>query len=138
MYILCFMICLDFRLLQLSYFCLKNMRTCLNTLYKRSTSRKLYKNQSRAGLFFAATVSVCFEAKGARDGNLILCLYIYIYVLNCPKNCLKIRVYIHAIARAYIVSVIGSLCVRHTITIKITKIACIELSEMESYHVRTA
>ena len=81
---------------------------------------------------------MCFEAKGARDGNLILCLYIYIYALNCPKNCLKIRVYIHAIARAYIVSVIGSLCVRYMITIKITKIACIELSEMESYHVRIA
>ena len=63
---------------------------------------------------FVATVSVCFEAKGARDGNLTLCLYIYIYVLNCPKHCLKIRIYIHAIARAYIVSVIG-----YMITIKI-------------------
>ena len=61
-------------------------------------------------------------------------IYLYIYILNCPKNCLKIRVYNHAIARAYIVSVIGLLCVRYMITIKITKIACIKLSEMESYH----
>ena len=83
----------------------QNMRTCLNTLYKRSARRKLYENQSQAGLFFAATVSVCFEAEGARVGNLILCLYIYIYLLNYPKNCLKKRVCIHAIARAYIVSV---------------------------------
>ena len=85
------MICLEiyFRLLQLSYFCLKNMRTCLNRYTKGLPEENFTKTSHELDSCLAATVSACFEAKGARVGNLILCLYNYIYVLNCPKNCLK-------------------------------------------------
>ena len=64
------------------------MPTCLNTLYIKDLPEENFtKTSHELDSCLAATVSVCFEAKGARVGNLILCLYIH--VLNFPKNCLK-------------------------------------------------